>query len=133
MPIKFTQRDIDAIAAPSSGSVFVRDCECTGLVVRAQAKTTRSPQGRRTYLFVWSQGGVEKRVGIGRSCDYTVAEARTRTRELRQAVNRGEDPRRDRRAKRERKTVADLIARYERDHNSSAISGRFRYQPARSA
>jgi Arm DNA-binding domain len=96
--------------------VFVRDCECTGLVVRVQAKTTRSPQGRRTYLFVWSQGGVEKGLGIGRSCDYTVAEARTRARELRQAVNRGEDPRRDRRAKRERKTVADLIARFERDH-----------------
>jgi hypothetical protein len=116
MPTKLTKRTIDAIEAPVKGSVLLRDTEVAGFGIRVQAATRQSCEGKRTFYFNYHAHGVERRITIGHFGPWTCEAARERAKELRKAVDRGEDPALERRERREAPTMRDLADRYKREH-----------------
>ena len=110
MTDRLMARNINAKPVPASGARTVWDSEVRGLGVRIYAGGTRS------FFFNYRIDGVERRKTIGRLGDWSVEAARIEAKELRKQVDRGEDPARKKRERREAATIADLIERYERDH-----------------
>jgi integrase len=71
--------------------------------------------GKSFFLNYWLDGR-ERRITIGPFPRWTLTAARERAAKLRKAVDQGEDPQGQKRARREAPTVQDLIDRYVRDH-----------------
>jgi integrase len=67
------------------------------------------------FLNYWLNGR-ERRHTIGAFPDWSVTAGREEAKELRQRIDRGEDPAGERRERREAPTVQDLIDRYIADH-----------------
>jgi integrase len=116
MPTKLTKHFIDGLAPPKRGSRLIRDTEVTGFGVRVQAPTRRTPQGKRSFYFNYHGHGYERRIAIGQWPTWTCEAARARAKELRKAVDRGEDPATEKRERREAATIRDLAERYKREH-----------------
>lgn len=116
MPTKLTKRVVDALKPPTRGSTLVRDTEVTGFGIRVQAPTRLTPQGKRTFYFNYHAHANERRITIGQWPTWTCEAARERAKELRKAVDRGEDPAVEKRERREAPTIKDLAERYKRDH-----------------
>jgi integrase len=116
---KLTAKLIQTTPAPATGSTTIwdkGDKAVSGFGVRVYAATKRNCGGVRSFFLNYRVNGVERRYRIGKFPIWSVEAAREEARELRKRVDRGEDPANQRRERREAPTVADLIARYERDH-----------------
>ena len=101
---------------PPRGERFFWDTELTGFAIKIFAPTKAHPKGARTFVLSYWINGSERRYRIGSWPDWSVMAARAEAREIRQRVDRGEDPAGDRRARREAPTLAELAARYKAEH-----------------
>ena len=97
MAEKLTEGVIKALKPPRRGSVLIWDSEVTGFALRVFAPTKAHPGGARTFLLSYWLNGTEHRYRIGSWPDWSVAAARAEAKEIRQRVDRGEDPASDRR------------------------------------
>jgi integrase len=86
------------------------DTEVKGFGVRA------SRGGARSFFINYRIEGREGRHTIGRYPAWSVEAAREEAKALRHRIDRGEDPARDKRERREAATVQDLIDRYTAEH-----------------
>jgi integrase len=111
-----TESLIKALPAPSRGERFVWDEDLKGFAVKVFAPTRTHPKGARTFILSYWRNGTERRYRIGSWPDWSVTAARAEAREIRQRVDRGEDPAGDRRERREAPTMAALVERYKREH-----------------
>jgi integrase len=113
---KLTERLIKALKPPKRDARLIWDTEVTGFAVRVFAPTKTHPQGARTFLLsYWIDGG-ERRLRIGSWPDWSVTAARAEAKAVRQRIDRGEDPAKERRERREAPTMADLAERYKAEH-----------------
>ncbi|MGD0183779.1 MAG: tyrosine-type recombinase/integrase [Roseiarcus sp.] len=88
----------------------------TGFGLRVFAPTTRHPAGARSFFINYRADGVERRHTIGAFPEWSALAARKEAKALRKRIDRGEDPARDKRDKREAPTVKDLADRYKAEH-----------------
>jgi hypothetical protein len=116
MAEKLTESLIKALKAPKRGARLIWDSELTGFAVRVFAPTKAHPEGARTLLLSYWIDGSERRFRIGSWPDWSVTAARVEAKELRQRVDRGEDPASERRERREAPTMAELAERYRTEH-----------------
>ena len=116
MAERLTETFIKALAPPKHGSRLIWDTELTGFALRVFAPSKTCPTGVRTFLLTYRVNGTERRYRIGSWPDWSVVAARAEAKEIRQRVDRGEDPARERRERREAPTMVDLAERYEREH-----------------
>ena len=131
-----TEGVIKALEPPRRGSALIWDSEVTGFALRVFAPTKAHPGGARTFLLSYWLNGTEHRYRIGSWPDWSVAAARAEAKEIRQRVDRGEDPASDRRERREAPTLAELAERYRREHlprNATIFRVPFRKTPMKSA
>ena len=106
---KLTKRAVDAIKA--TGREFtIADAEVRGLYLRV-GKT-----GEKAYGFRYKRRGQTRRLKIGDAAVMTADEARREAIALRAAVNRDEDPARQRRDAREAETMNELWEAYLERH-----------------
>ena len=76
-------------------------------------------RGAKAFVLDYRASGRQRRITIGNYPDWSVAAARAEARELKRAVDRGEDPMADRHETRSAPTVAELWTRYRQDHLAS--------------
>ena len=90
--ISLTDADIRTKKAPESGRLELRDSDVPGLVLRI------TPSGVKSWSFTYNMKTERRRISLGvySSEGVTLKLARERARELRGAVQRGEDPWQDR-------------------------------------
>jgi integrase len=105
---RLTETFVKALAPPERGSRLIWDDALTGFALRVFAPSQSCPAGARTFVLSYWLNGTERRYRIGSWPDWSVAAARAEAREIRQRVDRGEDPARDRRNRRDAPTMADL-------------------------
>jgi integrase len=109
-----------ARVAPATGAATFWDGghkdAVTGFGVRIFAKTKRHPTGARSFFINYRVHGREKRLTIGAYPDWSAEAARAEAKELRQRIDRGEDPAKQRKDRREAPTVRDLAERYRAEH-----------------
>lgn len=101
---------------PATGAATLWDLEITGFGVRIFAPTKRHATGARSFFINYRMEGREKRFTIGSYPDWSAAAARAEAKELRLRIDRGEDPTKERRDRREAPTVRDLAQRYREEH-----------------
>jgi integrase len=116
MPQKLTETLIKVLKPPPRGSRLIWDAELTGFALRVFAPTKANPQGGRSFLLSYWFDGTERRFRIGSWPDWSVMAARAEAKEIRQRVDRGEDPASQRRERREAPTMVDLAERYRAEH-----------------
>jgi integrase len=116
MAEKLTETLIKGLAPPQRGERFIYDSEVTGFAVKIFAVTRTNPKGARTFVLTYWLNGSERRYRIGAWPEWSVAAARAEAKEIRQRVDRGEDPASERRERREAPTMADLAECYRREH-----------------
>ena len=75
-------------------------------------------KGARTFVLSYWLNGTERRYRIGSWPNWSTLAARAEAREIRQRVDRGEDPAGDRRERREAPTLVELAERYKTEHLS---------------
>jgi integrase len=98
--------------AKLSGSEMLWDDDpkATGFGVRSYEG------GGKSFFIDYRLNGRQRRYTIGPFPRWSAEAARERARELRKAIDRGEDPAGDKRARRTAPTIQDLIDRYIADH-----------------
>jgi integrase len=116
MAEKLSETLIKGLTPPERGERFVYDAEVTGFAVKIFAPTRTNPKGARTFVLTYWLDGRERRFRIGAWPDWSVTAARAEAKEIRQRVDRGEDPATERRERREAPTLADLAERYRAEH-----------------
>ena len=116
MAEKLTETLLKGLTPPARGERYVYDAELTGFAVKLFAATKANPKGARTFVLVYRRNGFLRRFRIGAWPDWSVIAARAEAKEIRQRVDRGEDPVNERRERREAPTMADLVDRYELEH-----------------
>jgi integrase len=124
--VKLSDDLVRKTPAPATGSITLWDGgpdRIHGFGIRINAPTKRSATGARSFFINYRIAGREGRHTIGAYPTWTVAAARAEAKELRRAIDRGEDPAANRRAKREAPNVQDLINRYIRDHLPNLTAG----------
>ena len=72
--------------------------------------------GAKSFFLNYRINGVERRYTIGQYPTWSVTAAREEARALRQRIDRGEDPAKEKRERRTAPTMQDLVDRYIRDH-----------------
>jgi integrase len=112
---KGVELDAEAEGGPGRTSW---DSEITGFGLRWLKPTDRNRIGGRSFFMNYRIDGREKRFTIGAHPDWTVEAARAEAKALRRRIDRGEDPAKDRRERREAPTVRDLAERYREEHLS---------------
>jgi hypothetical protein len=118
VPERLTESLIKALPAPSRGERFVWDEDLKGFAIKVFAPTKRHPKGARTFVLSYWLNGIERRYRIGSWPDWSVTAARAEAKEVRQRVDRGEDPAGDRQGRRKAPTMLDLAERYRSEHLS---------------
>jgi integrase len=113
---RLTEGFIKALNSPARGSRLVWDSDLTGFALRVFAPSKRSPEGARTFLLSYWRNGTEHRFRIGSWPDWSVTAARAEAKEVRQRIDRGEDPADERRERRLAPALADLAERYKAEH-----------------
>ena len=116
MAERLTESLIKALKAPPRGERFLWDAELTGFAIKIFAPTKAHPRGARTFVLSYWINGTERRYRIGSWPDWSVLAARAEAREIRQRIDRGEDPASQRREQREAPTLLDLAERYKAEH-----------------
>ena len=98
-------------AEPKSGvSYQIFDTDVIGFSARVQAS------GARTFTIDYRHAGRQRRMTIGRWPEWSVTAARERAKELRRAIDEGQDPLAVREDFRETPRINDMIDRYIREH-----------------
>jgi len=113
---KLTETLLKGLTPPARGERYVYDAELTGFAVKLFAATKANPKGARTFVLAYRRNGSLRRFRIGAWPEWSVTAARAEAKEIRQRVDRGEDPANERRERREAPTMADLVDRYELEH-----------------
>ena len=116
MPVKLTKEIVESEPAPDTGATLLFDTEVKGFGVRVFAATNRHPKGARSFFLNYRVGGTERRYKIGRYPEWSVPKARAEAKDLRQRVDRGEDPAQEKRTNQEAPTVAELAQRYKDEY-----------------
>jgi integrase len=106
MAIKLTSKIVKSVDPP--GTLW--DTEVKGFGVRA------SRGGAKSFFIDYRIEGREGRYTIGRFPTWSPEAARDEAKALRQQIDRGEDPARGKRERREAATVQELIDRYIDEH-----------------
>ncbi len=92
--VRLTAGRVDAFACPAGkAQAFLWDTEAPSLMLRV------TPTGRKTFAFESRLHGATVRISIGTVKDWSLDAARKRAAELKQLIDRGEDPRELERAK----------------------------------
>ena len=99
-----------ALLPPEKGNRITYDDEIRGFGLRI------TPAGAKAFVLNYMAAGRERRITIGAYPAWSVSAARKRAAELRQSVDRGEDPMAERHAARAAPTMAELAARYLEEH-----------------
>jgi integrase len=107
---------VKTLTPPVRGARLIWDSEVTGFAVRVFAPSKANPEGARTFLLSYWLNGSERRFRIGSWPDWSVMAARAEAKEIRQRVDCGEDPAKDRRERREAPTMAEVAERYKAEH-----------------
>ena len=116
MAERLTETFVKTLKPPARGERLIWDSELTGFAIKVFAPTRAHPKGARTFVLSYWINGRERRMRIGSWPDWSVMAARAEAKEIRQRVDRGDDPAGDRRERREAPTMADLAERYRREH-----------------
>jgi len=116
MAEKITDSWLKDQLAPTSRDQTLWDSEVTGFGVRLFAPSKRRPGGARSFFINYRIDGREKRFTIGSHPEWSAAAARAEAKELRRRIDKGDDPARDRKERREAPTVRDLAQRYRDEH-----------------
>lgn len=106
---KLTKRAVDALKG-TGREYAVTDTEVRGFYLRVSAV------GEKAYGFRYKHRGQTRRMKIGDALVMTATEARHEAMSLRAAVNRGEDPARQRKEELEAETLEDLWHLYLERH-----------------
>jgi hypothetical protein len=103
---KITKRTVDA-AQPRAGRYTIWDTDIKGFGLLVL------PSGVKSYLYRYrTPEGEDRRPTIGKHGALTPDEARAKAEDMRQAVFTGGDPLKEKRERREAKTVADVLDAY---------------------
>lgn len=98
-------------AEPKPGASYqIFDTEVIGFAARVQAS------GARTFTIDYRHAGRQRRMTIGRWPEWSVTAARERAKELRRAIDEGQDPLAARDEWRGAPRVTDMIDRYIAEH-----------------
>lgn len=100
--LRLTERGARDADAPTTGQRIFWDADLKGFGLRV------THGGARAFILDYRANGRQRRLTIGSFPDWSVAAARERAKELRRAVDLGEDPMADRHARREASTMAEL-------------------------
>src|SRR6266700_91626 len=111
MAEKLTETLIKGLTPPKRGERFIYDSEVTGFAVKIFAVTRTNPKGARTFVLTYWLNGSERRYRIGAWPEWSVTAARAEAKEIRQRVDRGENPADERRERREAPTMVELAER----------------------
>lgn len=106
---KITKRTIDA-AKPTDADYFIWDDEMPGYGLRIM------PSGWKSYVVQYRDGKRTRRVTFARATTLTPDEARMKARALLAAVDKGENPAEDIKARRIAPTVAEACQRFMTEH-----------------
>lgn len=110
MSQKITDRLLRSLPAPASGNRITYDVEVAGFGIRITAA------GAKAFVLNYRLAGRERRYTIGSYPDWSVAAARERAKELKRAVDLGEDPMGQRHEDRAAPSVSQLANRYLAEH-----------------
>jgi integrase len=108
--IRLTKRVVDAARYEGPGGWYLWHAEIAGFGLRVY------PSGRKSFVVTYRVRGKQRFFTIGRFGEITVDQARTAALETLARARRGEDPSADRQAYRRAPTVADLAARFMKEH-----------------
>ena len=92
MTERLTETFIKDLKPPVRGSQQIWDAELTGFTIKIYAPTRAHPKGTRTFVLSYWINGSERRYRIGSWPAWSVTAARAETKEIRQRIDRGEDP-----------------------------------------
>jgi len=107
---KLTKTTIDNLK-PATTEQWVWCSELPGFGVRCQ------PSGNKTYIARYrTQDGTQRKQKIARTCDMPPDKARDLARKVFAAVAEGKDPKQDQRDAKAAPTVAEMSARYMKEH-----------------
>ncbi len=113
MKAKITKRLVEDLIAKDGKELWVWDKELPGFAIRVK------PTGVKAYVIQYRNLHRQSRkITLGRHGVLTPEEARRLARQTLAAIERGEDPAQDRRARRDALTVADLAKRFDEEHIS---------------
>lgn len=110
MRAKLNKKIVDAAKYQGPGSCFYWDTETAGFGLRVY------PSGRKAFVVTYRVRGKQRFYTVGRYGELTIDDARTKAFETLARARKGEDPSGDRLASRRSPTVADLFARYMKEH-----------------
>jgi integrase len=112
MAERLTDRMVKSLPAPTGkNQALTYDSEVVGFGCRVTAAGTRS-----FVIDYRTKSGRARRYTIGRAGAWSVGAARAEAKELKKAIDRGDDPQAEVRADREAPAVADMAARFKEDH-----------------
>lgn len=113
-----TDKVVRDLPLPDQGYVLVRDQPdprgkqgwTSGFGIRITAA------GVKSFVLNYRERGTERRMTVGSWPTWSVEAARAEARELKQRIDRGEDPLAELRAERDAETVADFAETFQREH-----------------
>lgn len=89
----------------------------SGFGVRCTCASKKSPSGKKSFVLNYrNREGTERRFKIGVWPDWTVIKALIEAKELRQQIDKGDDPQADKKKTRTASTVADLCDIYIKEY-----------------
>jgi integrase len=107
---RISEKLVRAIEPPERGNKIAYDDALRGFGVRVTAG------GARSFILNYRVAGRERRYTIGKHPAWSAAAARIEAADLRQRVDRGEDPMEERREDREAPTMGTACDRYIEEH-----------------
>lgn len=107
---RLTDKLVRDLPVPATGNRISYDDEVKGWGIRTTAS------GAKAWVVNYRVGRRERRITIGAYPDWSVSAAKDRAKEIKRAVDRGEDPLAERHAERGAKTVSELADRYLAEH-----------------
>lgn len=110
MTQRLSDRTVRALKPPESKYRIIYDDQLAGFGIRV------TKAGAKAFILNYAVHGRERRITIGKYPAWSVAAARERAGQLRQAIDLGNDPMAERHAKRAELTVNALCDKYLGDH-----------------
>jgi integrase len=108
--LKLNEKALREVEPKPGVSYQIFDTEVIGFAVRVHAS------GARSFTIDYRHAGRQRRMTIGRWPEWSVTAARERAKELRRAIDEGQDPLAVREDFRETPRIKDMIDRYIREH-----------------